>query len=281
MKKLLILLFMLGVASSASASIDWLTSATSSDWFTAANWSGGVPSSTIITNVRTYQTHMNTTYMPIILSGQNADAYQLEIGGDNDVWIDDASKAKGTITLNSGGTITTADYFRVGASSSSNRWGQFYMDGGTVNVGTYMAVSQGNSTTNTHGFVYMSDGTINVAGNLIFCNGSTASGMAYISGGTINVGGLLSMRPSGTVVPGTGDAPTTLLDITGYGKVNLAGDQVATVVGYRDDGWIQTGGAEFPDEWIIYDGSTTTLIPEPATLCLLGIGALSLLRRRK
>jgi len=259
-----------------------LTSATSSDWFTAANWSGGVvPSQAVLTNTRTYQTHMNTTYMPIINSGA-AGNYQLEIGGDNEAWVNDASKSKGKITLNSGGTLTMTDYFRIGASSTSNRWGQFYMNGGTVTTG-YMVVSQGNTVSNTHGYLYMSGGTINMTGNLIFCNGSTASGLAYITAGTINVGGLLSMRPSGTVVPGTGDTPETLLDLSGSGQVVLNGDQVATVLGYRDNGWILTGGAEFPDEWVTYNAGTnkTTLVPEPATLCLLGIGALSLLRRRK
>jgi hypothetical protein len=273
MKKLFVLMLLLGVAGSAWASNDWLTSAASSNWFDPANWSGGVvPSLSVSTNTRTYQSHMNTTYMPIIDSG-DAESYQLEIGGDSQAL---APGNMGTITMN-GGTLTTTQYFRQSASSTSCRWGAFYMNDGAVSVGTYMATGYGNSAAEVKGWLYMIGGTIDVAGDWIFAaNGSTASGMAYISGGTVTVGGLLNMRPLGT--SGT---PTTLLDITGSGKVVLAGDQVDRVIGYRDDGWIQSGGEEFLDEWVTFDGTNTILqIPEPATLCILAIGACGLIRRK-
>ncbi|MDD5134309.1 MAG: PEP-CTERM sorting domain-containing protein [Phycisphaerae bacterium] len=270
MKKLLILALVLGVASSVLASNDWLTSAASSDWFDAANWDDGVvPSLTDTTNTRTFQTHMNTNYMPIINSG-DAEVGQLEIGGDSQALIPGNFA---TVTLN-GGTLTTVDYFRHGASSSSTRWGKFIMTGGTCNVGGYMATGYGNSGAETKGWTIVSGGTINVAGDWRFANGSTASGYAYISGGTVTVAGILNMRPSG----GTGD---TLLDITGSGKVVLAGDQIEQVLAYRDNGWIQSDGEEFLDEWITFDGTNTVLaIPEPATLCILAVGAFGLIRRK-
>ena len=274
MKKLLILTLLLGVASSAWASNDWLQTNTSNDWFLAANWSlGEIPSQTNLTNVRTFQTHMGA---PIIIDSGDAVAHQLEIGGDSQALIPGNMQS---ITLN-GGSITTTDYFRVGASSSSNRWGAFYMNAGTVNVGGYMSVCQGGGSTNTHGYVYMTGGTINVGGNLIMPNSAPGTGEIYISGGTINVAGLLQMRPAGTTVV-NGDTPTTVLDITGSGQVILAGDQVDQVLAYRDNGWILTGGEEFLDEYVTFDGTNTTLmVPEPATLCILAIGAFGLIRRK-
>jgi hypothetical protein len=272
MKKMFVLLVVLGVAGIASASNDWLTSAASSDWFNGANWSlGHVPAIADATNTRTYQTHANTSYMPIINSG-NAENYQLEIGGGSHT----LGEVSGTMTMN-GGTMTIADYFRIGASSTSCRWGEFYMNGGDWNVGGYMAVGYGNSGSEVQGMMTMIGGTINVTGDLRFANGATASGIAYISGGTINVGGILNMRPGGT--SGT---PTTLLDITGSGKVVLAGDQVERVQGYIDNGWIQSNGEEFSYDNVVWDGTNTILaVPEPATVCLLGLGALSLIRRKK
>jgi len=274
MKKLFILVLLLGVASSAWASNDWSTAATSSDWFTAANWSSGtVPVLVPSTNTRTYQTQANATYMPIINSGA-ALSHQLDIGGGPHA----TSSVIGTVTLNgAASTLTVTDYFRIGSSSTSNRWGAFYMNGGTVTVGGYMAVGYGATTTDLRGWLYMTGGTINVTADLRFANASGASAWAYVTGGTINAGSL-NMRPAGTT--GT---PTTLLDISGGGKVVLNGDVVATVLGYRDNGWILSGGEEFLDEWVTYDAGTnkTTLVPEPATLCLLGLGALSLIRRKR
>jgi hypothetical protein len=225
-----VLVILLLVGTNAIASNDWLQTNTSNDWFTASNWSlNEVPSQTNITNVRTFQTHMGA---PIIINSGDAEAYQLEIGGDNDVWVDDASKTKQSITLN-GGTITTTDYFRVGASSTSNRWGEFFMyDGTTVNVGDYMAVPRGNTSTNTHGYAYIYGGTINVTNELYVCHGGASSGLLDISGGTINVGGPLIMRNGGTILlpgaPYNNDPPTTELNITGTGKLVLAGNQVAS-----------------------------------------------------
>jgi hypothetical protein len=276
MKKLLILMLLLGVAGSAWASNDWLQTNTSNDWFEPTNWSlGVVPSLTdaVNTNVRTFQTHCGA---PIIIDSGDAGAWALEIGGDSQALIPGNIQ---TITLN-GGTITTVDYFRVGASSSSNRWGAFYMNDGVVNVGGYMAVCRGGSGTNTHGYVYMTGGEINVAGDLYIPHSAPGSGEIYISGGTITVGGLLQMRYQGTTVVNE-DNPTTVLDITGSGKVILAGDQVDAVLEYRDNGWIVTGGEEFLDEYVTFDGTNTILqIPEPATLCILAIGAFGLIRRK-
>ncbi|MDD5135283.1 MAG: hypothetical protein PHP01_07725, partial [Phycisphaerae bacterium] len=248
-KVVFLVVLSLALISTASASNDWLTSAASSDWFDPNNWDEVVvPSLTDTSNTRTYQTHMNTSYMPIIENGDAA-AYQFEIGGDSQA---DVPGNFASVTLN-GGTLTTADYFRIGASSTSNRWGKFYMNGGTVTVGDYFAIGYGNSSTDTHGWLYMTDGTINVTGDLRVASGSTCSGLGYLSGGTINVTGDLDMRHGGTVVPDGGDTPTTLLDFSG-GTLILDGDETATIATYVSEGWIT---AYSGDGTLNYDYDTT------------------------
>ena len=270
MKKAIVLMAMLAIAGSASASIDWLTSATSSDWFTAANWSNGVPSLTNLTNTRTYQTHQNFTYMPIIESGQNAEAWQLDLGGDRQA---DFPGSFMTVTVNAGGALAVGDYLRVGSGSGSIRWGKLFVNDGTVTVGGTLYVGYGTAAADVRGWLYLNGGTINT-NNLVFGNASGTSGMAYITAGTLNAN-TLTWRPNGTT--GT---PTTLLDISGSGKVVLAGDQVDAVLAAIDNGWVKSNGEEFSYDWVSYNGVSTTLVPEPATLCLLGLGALSLIRRK-
>ncbi len=277
MKKLFILVLLLGVASGAWASTDWYSTATSSDWFTAANWSGGVPVLTPTTNTRTYGTNANPNFMPVI-SGGAAVAHQLDIGGSSQAGTLQVPPITASVTLNSG-SLTVTDYLRAGSSSGSNRWGAFYMNGGTVTVGNYLAVGYGTGTIGVKGWLYMTDGTINITNAFVFGQSAGTSGIAYISGNSTVNAASLNMRPTGT--SGT---PTTLLDITGHAKVVLNGDARITISGYIGNGWIQSNGVDI-DEFVdvTYDAiaNKTTIVPEPATLCLLGLGALSLIRRKR
>jgi hypothetical protein len=173
--------------------------------------------------------------------------------------------------------LTVGNGLRVGGSSSSKRSGEFYVNGGVVNAPVYLAVGYGPSAGGTSGWMYMTGGTVNVGQFDIIripgAAGAGVNGYAYISGGTINATEL-RIKPAG------GDG-TALLDITGSAKIIIAGDKVATIMGYRDNGWIQSNGGEFLDEWITFDGTNTILeIPEPATLCILAIGAFGLIRRK-
>jgi hypothetical protein len=268
MRKLCVLLLLLCAASGAWASNDWLTSAATNDWFTSTNWSSGiVPSSTSVTNVRTYQTHFNTIVGGPVIADGDATAYQVEVGGDSHA----TGGVTGTLTINSG-TLTTTDYFRSGASSTSNRWGEIYMNGGDVTVGGQFTVGWGSSTVDVRGWLYMTDGTITVNGasGMVIGSASGASGFAYLSGGTISTTQFL-MRPNG----GTG---TSLLAVSGTGKVIINGNVTGTIAPYFASGWIT--GATY-DYDITTPGKTTIYVPEPATVCLLGLGALSLLRRKR
>jgi hypothetical protein len=78
---------------------------------------------------------------------------------------------------------------------------------------------------------------------------------------------------------------TASLDISGNAKVIINGNILSTVQGYIDNGWIKTDGVPWTDyAWVTYNAGTNKTIlaiPEPATLCILAIGALSLIRRKR
>ena len=148
-----------------------------------------------------------------------------------------------SVTVNSGGALAIGDYFRVGSGSSSVRWGKLFVNDGTVTVGGTLYVGYGTGTADVRGWLYLNGGTI-TTNNLVFGNAAGTSGMAYITAGTLNAT-TLTWRTNGTT--GT---PTTLLDISGSGKVVLAGDQVDAVLAAIDNGWVKSNGEEFSYDWV-------------------------------
>jgi hypothetical protein len=302
-KMLVVMLLILGVASSAfSAVVQNLVKTTAQraaivppdpqNWFYAANWNGavGVPQNDTATqnNGVTLYGSAATSYDKhsavdsIIIAGGDAASGQLRVGSSNTT----SAGIPAALTVNSG-TLTIGSTFSTGYNSgfmsvgsdsatpsptSGGRNGLFYMNGGAVTALSgqgAITIGNGNSTFGTcFGKMYMTDGTID---SLIFRIGRYAgvTGEVYLSGGTITTNAF-SM--------GTG---TALLDITGSGSVVINGDVRTTVCGYIDNGWIKSNGVEIEYADVTYNGSRTTIIPEPATLCLLGIGALSLLRRKR
>jgi hypothetical protein len=294
MKKFFVLFLLLGVTGSALATTDWwdgLTPAPTQttrdrDWFNQANWVDsanviipGVPIAT--TEVKTHRTGAapyNLT--PIIATGSPYNPLELaavasiiNIGG-----VGALAEPYGQLTINSG-TLTVGNGLRCGGSSSSRRSGQLFVNGGVINAPAYLAVGYGPGTaSNVTGWLYMTAGTIN-AGSFDIGRVIATNGYADIDGGTIYATDF-RMRPAG----GTG---TVSLDMSGGGgaggaKIIITGDKTAAIYGYIDSGWIKTNGVAWEDYSLVtWDGTNTTIIPEPATLCLLGLGALSLIRRKR
>jgi len=295
MKKLFILLLLLGVASSALAdTVDWWDLYTPApgqtsrdrDWFNPANWVWGTNTSpppgvpTAASEVRMHRTlgapydltAIIATGSPYDASG-NAFASVINIGGTG---LSNGGLPLGQLTINSG-SLTVGNGLRVGGSSSSKRSGELFVNGGIINAPSYLAVGYGPSAGGTSGWMYMIAGDVNV-GTFDIGRVAGTNGYADISGGTIYANDF-RMRPAG----GTG---TVSLNLSGTGKIIINGDKTQVVEGPDNDllDWIDNGWIN-PEVLYDYDisnpGKTTLYVPEPATVCLLGIGALSLLRRKK
>jgi len=276
MKKLVILL-MLGVASTAFAvEFSWdFGGGADNNWMNAANWNAtGYPDTlpTMTGPIAGLAKLYPSTNANILINSDGPEAFQVKVGGQG------GGASWSTITM-TGGSLNSGEWFMVGVDSTTGggRSGEFDMSGGTVNLGLVAPgnghLFVGHTGTVTQGLINMSGGTINVTGMFGIGWGVGTSGIVNLSGGTIN-----------TPAIGRNAAATlTLLNITGSGKVVVAGDWTATAQTWNDSGWLVSGDEQFLDVGTAtFDGTNTTLmIPEPATMCILAIGAFGLIRRKR
>lgn len=306
MKKTIVLLLLMIVGSASAVTTvgdGWKGPSgggTSQDWFTAGNWQYGVPTiqSDYATSgkygVTTYYGTSGTNYdnslttAPIIANG-DARAVEIRVGGTAVT-----GTAETAYLIMNSGTLKTMNWLGLTINTGvGDRNGTFYMHGGTVTLGGatadgldtgarttgHLYVGNGTVSDSAVGKLYMDGGSIDVGANFIIGNGAHCRGEAYLSDDAlITVGGNFQMRPN-SLNP---NAPK--LDISGTAKIIITGDKTAAVQGYIDNGWIYSNGVAIDNYSIVsYDagtGKTTIAVPEPATVCLLGLGALSLLRRK-
>jgi len=272
------------------------------DWFLAANWNGnanvgipGIPRNDTETqcNGATLYGSAATSYGPdgavdsVIIANGNAEVGQLRVGSGT-ANTSTVTGIPAALTINSG-TLTigsqysplhNSGFMSIGSDSAATgslgRNGLFYMNGGSVQAlwgQGNIVIGNGNANGNCFGKMWMTGGTIECLNFYIGRNAGVV-GEVYISGGTIIANQLL-MKPNG----GT---QNVILDITGTGKIILSGDKTATIAQYIANGWLTGNGNDYD---VVYEynsatDKTTVFVPEPTTICVLGLGFLSLIRRK-
>jgi hypothetical protein len=266
---LLILLILITVSIAPAAVIYNEWRGTSSDWNVASNWNlGYVPKITLGSdNIRAgFKGNAAVTAWPVV-SGATipvAEAYNISLGG----------ASGGALTIETGGVLNVGQYLTMGASANEN--GTLYMNGGIISTGII--------STNAHlfvgqqgrGTVYMNGGVIdlisvNQTGNLRIADVSGSQGKLYLNAGTIYANDLLMPY-----------AAAGSFEFNG-GKLELIGNDVATVNGFITAGKIITAIEGYYVQAAYDSGRNRTVVmavPEPATICLLSLGALLLGRKK-
>jgi hypothetical protein len=268
-------------ASATTTYSQWTGSAGDGVWTNAGNWpAAGIPNATDFHGVQgnpNYKAGFKTPgNYPTMTSG-TVTTDILVFGGANPSNLDD-------LVIN-GTTVNVSEYVTLAAGSTDV--GVVTMNSGTFNTGVQWTNARFYVTQLGTGTLNMNGGTINVGnpdptwpGNPgpisadLWITGTSGAGTGtlHLDGGIINANDLQ---------PGTG---TPSLIVTN-GLLVLNTDRTGEIAGYITAGWLKGGPGLYVHSFFDGDLGTTTVyadnIPEPATICLLGLGVLGLIRRRK
>jgi hypothetical protein len=281
MKKVVVLLMVLGVTSMASAISVWTGNGADTNWMTTGNWdTGALPSMSLpAASGGLAKIYKTTGVANALINSAGPQALEVKVGGPNPPT---SPATWSTLTIATGGVLNVGEYLMIGIDSTVVRSGEVDMTGGTVNLGQVTPTSGhlylGYAIAGTQGILRMSgDSTINATADFKIAVGAGCNGYAYLSGNATINANTFTMNVANST------ASTSLLDIRDAAKIVINGDIRTKVQGYIDNGWIKSNGVTIDDYSILsYSGGKTIIaVPEPATMCLLGLGALSLIRRKK
>ena len=189
----------------------------------------------------------------------------------------------GRLTIN-GGTVNVSEYFTMGAAAAER--GVLEMKGGALNTGVQSNNSKLFVGQAGKGTVDMTGGIITIGSynaglnNLFLCqnyvaNPTVTEGLVNLLGGVIYAGDLEMQAGAVTA----GKARIVITD----GILVLSGNDTGYLAPWLNTAITTTKvGGTVMAAYDLDSGTTTVwATPEPATVCLLGLGAMALLRRNK
>jgi len=256
---------------------------------------------------------LNCPKAPALVQFNDGGVHDIDYQVDTDVWVDyDAPGMQTTVNLLPGGSLSN-DYSLtayndglVNVSGGMIGGELFAYDSSTVTVsggsiGSYLRAYENSSVTVSGGSIYYlyayegSTGTVSGGSiNYLYASGSSR---VTVSGGSIYsnlaASGSSSVAVSGGSIGGNLHVPdNSLLTIHGsdfavdgvpfgYGELtSLLGGSSGDEPARRLTGILADGSPIDSDFYIGYHGRIT-LVPEPATVLLLGLGGLAVIRRKR
>ena len=237
------------LAGSSYAAVNWTGAGLNDSWDLVGNWDTRVPLASDSTYVKASSMSGSTVGPVISSTGSACRNLSVEVGAATEITME---MTGGTLDLYFAGASNC--YFRLGAGASSGT-AIFNMSGGTL--------------------------TVDVDSNLY------ASG----SNGYVRVGygynGAITMTDDAAIYAwdlliGAG---TDGVDLSDDAMIVLKGDDTSAIEDFITGGVLTSNGRTVNNVTYSYDeqtGLTTiTAIPEPATLLLLGLGGLAMIRRKR
>ncbi len=307
MKKLILLLIIVSFVASAGADIRYqnsgpweqLATGTQDPCTLAWSWTGtGWQSLTIPGATDRVRANWGGNTVTLNWPAFTIDRFQLGVDED------------GEFNIQNGGTLTTTGGSTIGNNGGAGVIGTLTIDsGGTVQVNNWVKVGVHGTgqvtvagTLGMTGHLWMGShssdiqtGTIDINGGVVSVGGmiglgtvnatSDAAGFGFIN---VNEGGRLTLSNiHGGIMDETGETYSiqagSLITLNGSGIITLPGDFEAVIAEYASEGLITSDLGGVGTDLTTNPGLTTVfaVIPEPATMSLLGLGAMVLLRRKK